>query len=406
MSDLVNELHHEIETKLQLSPNMPDGIDDLRQLIQNLIYSYMPDMVLAHLEDFQNEQRQSYKSCCDSLRSENENLNHEVDDLKSKMSVLEMQYEKFKSLNENFFGTAKEIVEGIRANADCEMIVQDIKCYDCNGNLIATESDKMRHYSEDDFSVAPAVYENHRPSWFSPLLKEFNQKNVAAKTADHTKKTFFDQILFWKKIAKLNEPDETKAKVIDFERRKKITALLNSNLSNEEKYVKYMLLTPGISKDFLKTLTGAEELGLDANVIITYLEQPSADFNKEVFEAYVSQVHKGTDFNLKKEFANDLIRGDWYVTSSIRGKEQKWKFVPEEELEELRIKIESVTAILTDMQAPSLAAPVPLASNYMPNHDGEADNTDLPPVDMFSEEEIPDFDDEEAEEMMGDIYDG
>lgn len=407
MNELVSKLNKEIVSELGLSPNMPDGIDDLKELIRDLIYSYIPDMSFEKLIDFQNDQKQTYKSICEKLRIENENLNHEVDDLRSKMSVLEDQYEKFKSLNENFFTNAREIVEKIRNQADQEVIIKDTKCFDFNDKIIETESDGERHYKEDDFSVAPAVYEHHRPSWFSPLRKEFNQSNVAKKTADNTKNTFFSQIAFWKKVSKMDKTDEEKAIVIDFERRKKITDLLNSSLSNEEKYVKYMLLTPGISKDFLKTLTGAEELGLDANVIITYLEQPNCDFNKEIFEAYVSQVHKGTDYNLKKEFANELIREDWYVQSDIRGKKQTWRFVPMDELNELKNKIDSIASILSDMQ--------PKTSGESDSSDVSTENTQienqaaqspLPSEDNLTEEDFLDYDEEEMDEAMEDVYDG
>lgn len=414
-NDIINQLNNDIVEKLNLSPGMSDGVDDLIELIQNMIYSYLPDMALVRLDDFQDKNKQTYKSVCERLCIDNENLNHEVDDIKGKMSILETKNEQYKSINEKFFSNAEEILEGIRKQTEREIVVSNVRCFNYKDELIETESDHERHYNEEDLSVVPAVYEGRRPSWFSPLGKEFNQENVSKKTADRTKGTFLSQIAFWKKLSSSNAADNDKAKIIDFERRKKITELLNSDLLNEEKYVKYMLLTPGISRDLLKTLTGAEELGLDANVIISFLEQPNSEFNKEIFEAYVSQVRKGTDYNLKKEFAADLLREDWYIVSDVRGgKEQKYRLVPIDELNEIREKIDSITAVIKDLQKDSYESDTlcqvgTKSSEEIESYHEKQSIPKVMPTDEIPEEELPDINEDWEElggDAMKDVYDG
>ena len=113
-----------------------------------------------------------------------------------------------------------------------------------------------------------------------------------------------------------------------------------------------MLLTPGIPKDFMKTLMGASELGVDANVVIQLLEQPKESFNWEIIEAYISKVHKATEYNIKRELANELIRGDWYVVSDINGSLQKYQMVPFDILNEVKQKLNDICDILSGISKP------------------------------------------------------
>ena len=49
----------------------------------------------------------------------------------------------------------------------------------------------------------------------------------------------------------------------------------------------------GLDKEYLKTLQGAAQINIDANLVIALLEQPNDSFNREIIELYVSEIHIG-----------------------------------------------------------------------------------------------------------------
>ena len=279
-----------------------------------------------------------------------------------------------------------------------EIIVSNVKPFDKNHDEIVCASDDKKHISEEQFSLNPGVYEFKRPSWFTSLPSELNKENTGKKTAANTISTLADKVRFWKKLDKKvqygNLSIEEAMGEVDQKRRKLVVELLESDLSNEEKYIKYLLLTPGMPRDFMKTFIGASELQLNANVVIELLEQPRESFNKEMIEAYVSEVRKGTEYNLKKELANELIRGEWYIMSDINGYPQKYQLVPFEYLEDIKKQLENFQNALKGKEA-------------IANDDFEPINIDDFPIINDDEDPVPIFSEEEKleeEEYFEDDY--
>lgn len=276
----------------------------------------------------------------------------EIDSLKSKIKSLEqqnkIQQEQIDSAG-SFDPSVLDDIKQYMDNLSMEIFVSDIRVKSADGNEKTASSDLRdnKKYSQSDFASAPAVYHFKRPSWYTPIKNEFNESNTKIRNASKTVPVIHSSTLFWKKFAtdkKIKElPVKEKADVVDNTRKNNLVKLMNDDtVSNEERYIKYMLLTPGMPDDFMKIFTGAAHLGIDARILIEYFELPQNEFNYDLVAAYMSELQKGNDYNLRKEFARELIKGEWYITSNENGRTVKYQVVPQSELQSLKKTLDMI----------------------------------------------------------------
>lgn len=331
---------------------------ELDSIIEILNRTY-PGKTLVDISDYENDEHQSYRFLYEKMSAQFKEQTEELYTLQFRFHESEAENSKLrselalqKSVNEKLNDTTSTLTEFVKKFIEEEINVSDVRAMNNAGNEIVANSDRREPLVEF-VSCRPGIYGGKRPGWFTPLSTEFNHENVVKKCVQNTEHELFDKVKFWRKksseLRKGKKKREAVALEYDKTREKKIRALLKSVCTNEEKYLKYVLLTPGLPADYMSTLMGASELGLDANVIIELLEQPSESFNKEIIEVYVSRAHKGTEFNLKKELAEELVRGEWYVTANINGKQQRFQLVPMELLQALRERLENICTVLTRM---------------------------------------------------------
>lgn len=333
--------------------------DNLSSIIDIIRVSY-PDKTIVDISEFENEEHQTYKflyeTQIEKINQQSEeihNLVFKVQDLERELSLATKEIEKSKSVNTGLANTASNIMEFVKKFTEQDIYVSSVHATSGNKNNSNKESDKEEDFLMASMSDCPGIYEGKRPSWFSPLKTELSKKNAAIKSTRNTEHILKEKLMFWKRISKKYRRKipylENACQEVDQERKKQICKLLLSNCSNQEKYLKYFLLTPGMPKHYMNTLLGAEELGLDANLIIELLEQPEEFLNAEIIEIYVSEAHKGIEYNLKQELAEELIRGDWYVTADINGTTEKFQMVPLELIEDLKKKLDNICRILEKM---------------------------------------------------------
>lgn len=276
----------------------------------------------------------------------------EIDSLKSKIKSLEqqnkIQQEQIDSAG-SFDPSVLDDIKQYMDNSSMEISVSDIRVKSADGNEKTASSDLRynKKYSQSDFASAPAVYHFKRPSWYTPIKNEFNELNIKIRNASKTVPVIHSSTLFWKKFEtdkKIKElPVKEKADVVDNTRKNNLVKLMNDDtVSNEERYIKYMLLTPGMPDDFMKIFTGAAHLGIDARILIEYFELPQNEFNYDLVAAYMSELQKGNDYNLRKEFARELIKGEWYITSNENGRTVKYQVVPQSELQSLKKTLDMI----------------------------------------------------------------
>lgn len=366
--------------------------------IEQLLRENFPEKTIVDISELENEDHQTYKYLYgivaqekSELTEENFNMGFQLKDREREIAELREKLHLEHSANEKLSATSEGLMEFVERFSNQEIIVSNIKVFGNNDKEIQTD-ETFKTSLRDTISLRPGVYAGVRPSWFTPLKNEFNKENVAKKAASNTSHVIDEQLSFWKKIKnrltrKEISPSEAMTEY-DIQRRMNIIKLLESQGNNYEKYLKYFLLTPGLSKDYMSTLVGAAELGLDANAIIELLEQPVENFNKEIIEIYVSETHKGTEFNLKKEFAEELIRGDWYVVSDINGVPQKFQLAPLKLLEEINKRLENISTILSDLADEKLCAN--LAQSFSDVHIDEKDSDEYIPENTSA---FIDFDD-------------
>lgn len=310
-----------------------------------------PEFTITEINLLEDESHQTYKTKFEELKSRIEEFQSDaiIKDSQKKEAELEnirlrKQMEIFEKENRDFKSrTLAEFVKFIEKITQEEIVISNVKAMDLDHEEIKTNNENFK-VGPGDLADRPGIYHFKRPSFFTPLRRELNKKNEAEKVTRNTKHLFRDQLKFWKKAAEDKETksnEEIKASY-DANRKKALLQILNGDCSNEERYLKYMLITPGIDQDYLATLNGAAEIGLDARIIISLLEQPKETFNREMIEAYVSAAHKGTEFNLRRELAQELLAGSWYITADINGKREKFQLAPVTYLKEIEENLKKI----------------------------------------------------------------
>ena len=321
--------------------------------LKGMLCECFPNMIFVDLDLYEDAEHNSYKHLYNQIkekyadyRDENFSLNHENESLKVELSSLSDKISSLEKEIKSLKDDAIKSIESITGNLNNDIYLDSITVYDSLNN-----QEHFNNEIELETSINPGVYKCKRPSYFTELEIEFDKLSSAKESVKNTKSLLAEKLLFWKKMGKAIESgkiDKTAAAAItDRTRENNIKKLLNEDLSNEEKYLKYILLTPGINPDLLNTFNGAADLGLNANIVIQLLEQPKESYNEEIVVNYISQARKSTQYNFKKEVAKDLLLGKWYFTSENENSNvQKYQLVPFENIKELIKLLSDIKAIL------------------------------------------------------------
>lgn len=320
------------------------NLNEMKSLLQEM----HPEKAIVDINEYENEDHQTYKWLYENLNQkynqsqadltsvifEKQNAERDISKLSARIRELEDTVTALSSSNTELLATVDKYVKQ-------EIIVTDITTEPLPENDIKINPEQFIA----SISEKPGVYDGKRAGWFIPVQRELSKENVKQKNIAATSDTLKNLLLFWKR----QKGKQNNVVMEEYEKNRKnnIIELLQSSCSNQEKYLKYLLLTPGLNKDFAKTLQGASDMGLNANLVIALLEQPTEMYNREIIEMYISELHRGTEYNLKQELAEELIKGEWCITAKVNGKLTKFQLVPIDELDALKVKIESVSSQLS-----------------------------------------------------------
>lgn len=320
------------------------NLDEIKTLLQEID----PNKIIVDIDEFEREDHQTYKWLYENLNQNHDQTLAELNSVifekqnaEREASELSAHIQELKDTIAALTTSNTELLAMVEKYVKQEIIVTDI----------ATDppvEEKNKIHPEQfvgSISERPGVYDGKRAGWFIPIKQELSKENVRQKNVAATSDTLKDRLLFWKK----HKGKQDSAVMAEYEKNRKnnIIELLQSSCSNQEKYLKYFLLTPGLDRDFAKTLQGASDIGLNANLVIALLEQPNDMYNKEIIEMYISEIHRGTEYNLKQELAEELVKGEWSIVAKINGKSARFQLVPIEELDALKVKIEAIASQLS-----------------------------------------------------------
>lgn len=313
-----------------------------------------PDKVIVDISEYESPDKQTYKFLYENLIQKFDELTNEFNallvDQQNSVRDLADASARIDSQNEEISNLKKLINSKINiflSNFCKEVVVSDIESF--NKNASPEENKISPDCLVDSISSKPAVYKNKRPSFFIPLDTDIlSRENVIDKNKKHTAGILKDRFKFIRKLNKHEISNQEAADEYDAVRYNNIKELLVSNCSNEEKYLKYILLSPGINKEFIQVIEKASKLNLNANLIISLLEQRTEMFNEEVIELYTSQLYKSNEYNLKQELAEELIKGDWVIYAEVNNKKQLFQLVPIDELKDINNKLDTIIKILSD----------------------------------------------------------
>jgi len=334
---------------------------DLTDIIA-MLHEKFPDKMVVDISEYENEDHQSFKFLYEtfsdvksSLEMENANLLFKFQELEKDYSVLRSENETLKKNNQMLSDDFFSSINSFKNVLNEKIFVMNVKAEPEfeGGGIFDLES------LYKTISSCPGVYGSYRPSWFTPAGIEMSKESVCDKNIQNTVPLITKYLMFWKSNrSKLSNQEQCAGVASDYDitRKNDIEALLRSDCSNEERYLKYYLLSPGLDREFLKTLDGASELNIDARLVISLLEQPNSRFNKEIIESFVSKLHKGTEYNLKQEVAEDLIKGKWFISADVNGKHEAFQLVPVSIIDNFINKIDEIYNFLVSLSGGELSA--------------------------------------------------
>lgn len=373
--------------------------------VRTLVQKYIPGKLICDASEVELD-KQSYKYLYETLKDKYNCLERDFhsqrfdyEDCQRELASLNADLQNLKESGSMYEDSTKSLMQFISRLLHEDIQINSVYAADGKGRKIETASDKKTQVEESSLAICPGIYNFQRPSWFTELHNELNKENAGKKVVKNTI-PFLNRILRERKsICSDNLTPEEKADAIDRKRREEITKLINdAQSSNEEKYIKYMLLTPGMTKEYMKTLNGASELGLDARTVIQLLEQPKESFNKEIIEAYVSKAHKGLEYNLKQELAEELIKGEWTIHALVNGADEVFQLFPYEKIQELAKQFEKVYEAL-GKRSESLSATMALSDSASETQENENNSKTAGSFDQAWENMLNDtLNDDEADQ--------
>ena len=313
-----------------------------------------PDKVIVDISEYEAPDKQTYKFLYENLIQNFDELTNDYNSLlvdqQNSVRDLADALARIDSQNEEISNLKKLINSKINiflSNFCKEVVVSDIESF--NKNASPEENNISPDCLVNSISSKPAVYKHKRPSFFIPLDTDIlSRESIIDKNKKHTAGILKDRFNFIRKLNKHEISNQEAADEYDDVRYNNIKELLASNCSNEEKYLKYILLSPGIGKEFIQVIEKASKLNLNANLIISLLEQKTEMFNEEVIDLYTSHLYKSNEYNLKQELAEELIKGDWVIYAEVNNKKQLFQLVPIDELKDINNKLDTIIKILSD----------------------------------------------------------
>ena len=307
-----------------------------------------PEYCVVKRNDYESSSKQSYKFLYEKSLSELKNC-------ENKLAILDVNYQKLDSeLTELQASSESYYSAGTDLNVDREVlvnfiqkflkqgiVVSDVNIADKNNKNDVGEKKTDNQFFYDSMDNAfPGVYGFKRSSWFTLLQNELTRENLVKKEEVENSLFWRKRLIFNKKVLSHNFLKEF-ADYYDEERKKNIAQLLLSSDSNQSKYMKYIIVTPGLSKEVTNLLYSAMDIGANANIVIELLEQPAESFNIDVLERYIHSLKRNSDYHLKMELANELIRGDWFIRAKVNGEEKVFQLVPFEDLKKISDSLQS-----------------------------------------------------------------
>lgn len=334
--------------------------------IEEALKETSPEKIIVDIDDYELD-KQAYRFLYENLKNSydellNEHNSLQVDkqnldrDIADASVTIDRQSIEISKLKENIFSE----IEYLKKYICKDVYVADINAsnvsndnFDKNVETVITpSSDTLK----ETISMMPGVFFGKRPSFFMTLnsntSKVLTKEAVQEKNVKHTFSLLKERFNFQKNLNN-KKSDDKAADEYDTARFNNIKELLASKCSNEEKYIKYILLSQGFDNDILDMLDKASKLNLNANLVISLLEQKKEFFNKEIIKLYVSQVYNSTEYNLKQELAKELIEGQWVIFANLNGKKELFQLVP---INELRMFDDKLTTVLNLLNENSVCA--------------------------------------------------
>lgn len=212
--------------------------------------------------------------------------------------------------------------------------------------LQSVKSEPTEALSEDGFLAASDSGDGKARGTLAGIYEADTSSENELSESNYIKRicSFFRHSKFFEKRCQVNSNknhENEPVKAIDKGREEIINQLLNNNIPNQAKLATYALwyFHDDLEMEHLLNLAG--QYGINANYVIQLLENPNGQMNYKTVRAFLQQAMSSSEVRIKKEAAQELLRGDWVIVADYCGKPCHFKLMPVEELAEFRKILET-----------------------------------------------------------------
>ncbi len=299
------------------------------------------------------------------MKIENLRLKNEVEKVNSEKQGYIEKIER----QEQYITNLKTKIDDMKADAlRAEMgrkvlVASSIKVGPRKSNM--DDTFLVEPYELLDVDKCVAKYGGELDSFYEEIETDKKDKNGFEPGHELSERNYFLRLMktvgtarfFQKRIKDNAEVKETEAKVGKLfpghydkqsERQKERDRILRNrfislnkiiecgNLTNQEKLMMYAMNSPYHNTNIERLLNYAGNFCMNAEYLITILEDPDTCGTYENTIAFLDQFASPSEFKMKLDFARELIEGKWYIMGEYNGRETKFQLVPIDEFNELR----------------------------------------------------------------------
>ena len=324
LADVVSEVYGKKKTA---------SYDIIKELLndENGMLSVEGDVLSLNqdeFDEFMDELLSSYAS-----KSISEKMTR-IKDLEGKLMELEKKYVKALESQQVIFKDTVEIEDPAIEPFDTFMIT---RCgySDYELQVIAEQNEWTR---ESFFKEQEDCNLEENPDGCVELTQDNSIKRGFIKT--------FTESLFRKRVEDTKTYEEMVEKTGDketvdevVEKRKEAAAIDVStlkNLSNAQKIALYTYMGRYKNTEMEGLLNLAGNKCINADFLIRALENGETINNYSNMRDFLRQMTKPSEVALKQEFAEELIKGQWYITAECNGEKKKYQLMPVDEYNLIR----------------------------------------------------------------------
>ena len=198
--------------------------------------------------------------------------------------------------------------------------------------------DQSEWTRESFFREMKDVNLEEEPDGCVELNRDNNMTRGFIKTFTRSlfKKRYEDTVIYKEMVDKTGNKDAVDEVVDKRKQAASIDISTLKNLSNSQKIALYCCMGRYKNTEMESLLNLAGNKCIDADFLISILENGEELNNYTSMRDFIRQMSKPSEVALKQQFAEELIKGMWYIVSECDGVKRKYQLMPVDEYNYLK----------------------------------------------------------------------